>query len=416
MKHRSLAIIPFSSCVKFLSLNELGILTHVNKFFRKTVYENVIFNSPIDIQDVDEGIQLTRIFKHIRFANLLRLKKDDNQKLLQLSERLEKLYIQNDQKITNSTLRLMTNLKELKIIKSDGIGDECFGSLKKLVHVTIRDTNFYGYGLKLLVNLRSLCVEDDGSKKFNPNNICGLKQLTELHLIGDHFMDKHISPLTNLVSLKIECRQISSEPLQHMSNLERLSICGHSMISDATLSHLTKLTQLELIETNLTGLNIHLLTNLTTFKLNDPKKDFFDTKYLVSLPKLRNLSLEYVSKKNWKDLKLLNKLTSFSTSGVIFLNDISVLPNLRALSVGSIIDLNGCNIHHLNKLTSLAFTRVSPAVTTDEILSLRELKEISIEDNIMNSLWTERLRESIIVDGKVPVTFKIAGSHIIRFN
>ncbi|AYV84065.1 MAG: hypothetical protein Hyperionvirus16_40 [Hyperionvirus sp.] len=75
------AIIPFSTCVIYLSFDELQILSRVNKFFERTIYKSIVFDTPIDIYGVNEALRLMDIFEHIKFGNLCVYKSSDRDRV-----------------------------------------------------------------------------------------------------------------------------------------------------------------------------------------------------------------------------------------------------------------------------------------------------------------------------------------------
>lgn len=227
-------------------------------------------------------------------------------------------------KITDRSLALLTNMTDLNLAEkftSSGthhpkITDE---SLSLLTNITIlnltENMRITDDSLSLLTNITNLNL----SQRFNKNRMitdASLSLLTNLTILDISFHQIVVNrpsnfsltithtptngSTTNITTIvqqyacptdpnqTIATNMVTDASLSHLTNLTNLNISSNQVITDASLSLLTNLTDLNLKKNpNITRESLTLLTNVTTLNLR--KNDRISRTVLSSLTNLKNM-------------------------------------------------------------------------------------------------------------------------------
>lgn len=265
------------------------------------------------------------------FADKKDLRKD--KKLVKQLEHLEALDLTPFEKVPppqlDQLISLCPNVKKL-IAKNHAqdfdrrkVDTQRFGlivkSMPKLESLTLSGyciTDFLP--ISALTQLRTLTIAN--STIFEPNALCGLKDLEELNLEGHYFLP--LSQLTNLQRLQIKFSRIKVKEIEGLTNLKSLSF-----------------EHVELFDNNVTAFaqnfDLAQLGNLETLIL--PDNSFLSLDNLDSLTKLHKLCARA---DNIDDLSIISKLSQLQELELCYvqgnlLNALPKLQNLKTLALSS---------------------------------------------------------------------------------
>ena len=223
------------------------------------------------------------------------------------------------------------------LLSGKSFNDSILMKLTELTHLqklSLKNTDFTGFGLKELKKLTNLQTLDLFGSKVSDAGLEGLKEFSNLQnlvLTGTKVTDaslKEIGELTNLRELRLAITKISDIGLAELKNLKSLQTLelGATKITDAGLKELKELKNLRnlyLAGTNLTEtglMEMMELENLETLVLSNTKVSDAGMKLLKRLTNLHSLSLinTKVTVTGLMELKELNGLQKLVLSANVF--------------------------------------------------------------------------------------------------
>lgn len=308
---------------------------------------------------------------------------------------LKVLYISEDNLVTNTGLKHLSNLKSLELLVLNSVrmtdkGLAALSDIPLLRHLILRGNfaNDVGLYLKDVHYLRTLKID---MAHFNDRGMENVSNLTQLENLDTHWVesttDRGITYLKNLPNLKqldIAHAKLNDKAmldLRQISRLESLYL-PYSGITDEGFKHIAQLNNLRYLRSNsssgspLTDKSLYSIGTLTNLEeLGIAGKGFTDEgmKHIAKLTKLKRLSLfraGQVTNKGLIELASLKSLNYLSLScrvPISALKSFNNLKNLYFLSLrnihqdNSVLDISGLiNLERLR--LSLSYERKGKSV------------------------------------------------------
>ncbi|AYV83439.1 MAG: hypothetical protein Hyperionvirus7_10 [Hyperionvirus sp.] len=266
-----------------------------------------------------------------------------------------RLDLDND-RITDDSIRKLSNLTYLLIIGNNHISDSSIENLKSLKKITLYLTiNITGASLLKLPDLEELNLYQ--GVNITDDSLIFLTNLKALSLyIGVNISDRSLIYLTNLTHLCIcESREITDISLSKLINLETFMLSGYNKCTADSFKCLTGLKSLHLNYTVSTSDNdLRSLTHLTHLDIMGPMN--ITDALLETFINLKSLKLwlSESTKVTSKCLKNLGRLEDLQIYGnIIYENDIRHLTNLTKLNLMGGKYVRGGGLPGRSNLTSL---------------------------------------------------------------
>ncbi|KAL9650848.1 hypothetical protein ABK040_001898 [Willaertia magna] len=379
------------------NLNVLNKLFKRNRMKLKDHFPEYLFNV-LNYLSIDNksNIKLLLNFTQLKVLDIKLTKISDNE--LKGLTNLEKLKLENCNKVYGKCFLNLKQLKTLKLTNMYNIKDESLVELKNLNKLTVYQcTLLTGDFLKHLQQLTELNIKNERFNIENLNSLINLKvlflQINKKHFINYNFLhnltnletlsispskemkDDDLMNLKNLKTLELlnECN-VTGSCFINLNNLESFLVCfnGLKNLNEENLKYLTKLTNLDLSNTKISGEYLKYLINLKMLSFV-PNKETFKEEYL------QNLS-------NNLESLCLNKPYIKSNFSGIYLNQ---LINLKELDISN-TNIEDKYLINLNNLKSLTLNKCEK-FTGECFLNLINLTELNIYKINISEIYLNNL-------------------------
>lgn len=261
-----------------------------------------------------------------------------------------------DFRVNDNELEGLTNLTELNLNDNYDVSENCITRLTNLTCLYLDDPSFN------ITNTRN----------FKNHVICKLPKLQTLSVVNNQrIKDRHVSSLTNLTRLNIGADE-----------------CYGGNISDAGLSHLVSLKELDMRNCNdsITDIGLYPLVNLTSLNIKD--NTWLTAASLERLTHLRELNITRASPKVVCGIKNLTNLTSLIARRV-YMVDAVLLENLINLTHLDISICENFYDHSIKKLTNMVHLNIyrNSNITPSGVRRMKKLKFLEIGDLNFAQEW-----------------------------